>query len=307
MKFSEFPYHNPDISTVKKTFEDLFEKFSTSASFNEQHEIFLEINEGFKSYSTMWNLAPIRFSLDMNSDTAKTNREHFDNLEPDYSAIEKKFDGLFLASEFLPEYEKKYGKNLKKTMEIDFKLYSDEVSEEIKEENALETAYSELRGKGMAEFDGKEITFSDLDAFLDSTDRETRKKAYTAFWKFFEENNGAFCKLLDDIIKVRTRIAKKLGFKNFIELAYARLDKEYLPEDAALFRSHIKKYVVPLGVKLLKRQSERIGIEKLKHYDISLKFKTGNALPSGNPEWIVEQAKRCMRNYHLKPVSLLIS
>ncbi|MBS1494300.1 MAG: M3 family oligoendopeptidase [Bacteroidetes bacterium] len=292
MKFSEFPFYIPDINIVRQNFRTLFRRFSESNSFEEQHKYFLEINEGFKDYSTLWGIARIRYSLDMNSEENKKNNLHFDNSEPQYSAIEKEFDGLFLQSQFRSEYDKIYGSNLSRTMENDFKLYTDDVAEDIKEESRIEIAYSELRGKAMVKFDGKEITFSELDEYLSSTDREVRKKANEVYWKFFEENNDSFCKLLDDIVKVRTRLAKKLGFKNFVELAYARLDKEYSPQDALKFTSYLHKHVVPLSFKLLQRQSARIGIDKLKYYDTALRFKSGNAKPAGNPEWITEQAKK---------------
>ena len=292
MKFPEFPLIKPDIINLKEKLEFLFVKFSASYSFEEQYIYFLEIKNEFENYSSDWDVARIRFSLDMNSEINKTSKKYYEDLEPEYCAIEKRFNGLFLESKFLSEYQTRYGKNFIKSKQNDFRLYADSVSEEIKEENRLKSAYSELRGKAVLNIDGKEIPFSELDEYLSSTDRRIRKKANTIYWNFYEENNEKLCRLLDDIIKVRTRLAKKLGFKNFVELAYARLNKEYSPEDALNFSSHLEKYVVPLALKLLKRQSERVGIKKLKYYDTALKFNTGNAKPLGNPKWITNEAKK---------------
>ena len=53
-------------------------------------------------------------------------------------------------------------------------------------------------------------------------DRETRLEASKAVAKFFKDNLEQFDNLFDKLIKVRTRIAKKLGFENFVEVAYLR-------------------------------------------------------------------------------------
>ncbi|MCS0543553.1 M3 family metallopeptidase, partial [Aeromonas veronii] len=97
----------------------------------------------------------------------------------------------------------------------------------------------------------------------------------------------------DQLVKVRTHIAHKLGFKNFVELAYVRLSRtDYNAEMVANFRKQVKDHIVPLSVKLRERQAERIGIDSLKYYDESFSFKSGNAVPKGDPEWIIENGKK---------------
>jgi oligoendopeptidase F len=91
---------------------------------------------------------------------------------------------------------------------------------------------------------------------------------------------------------VRTRIAKKLGFANFTELAYARMCRsDYDAQMVARFRSQVLEHIVPVATKLMERQRERIGVDFLKYYDLSFEFVTGNPTPKGTPEWIVEKGK----------------
>ena len=49
---------------------------------------------------------------------------------------------------------------------------------------------------------------------------------------------------------------------------------------------------MPLATKLYERQAERIGVDKLKFYDQSLNFLSGNATPKGLPDWIIENGKK---------------
>ncbi|MFA5479788.1 MAG: M3 family oligoendopeptidase, partial [Candidatus Muiribacteriota bacterium] len=75
------------------------------------------------------------------------------------------------------------------------------------------------------------------------------------------------------------------------QLGYDRLGRaDYNSEMVAKYRDQVHKYIVPMCVKLRKRQAERIGLESLKVYDTPLKFVSGNAKPKGNAEFMVENA-----------------
>ena len=58
------------------------------------------------------------------------------------------------------------------------------------------------------------------------------------------------------MIKVRTRIAKKLGFDNFVEVAYLRLRRtDYNAKDVANYRKQIFEEIVPVVEELKKASS----------------------------------------------------
>ena len=74
---------------------------------------------------------------------------------------------------------------------------------------------------------------------------------------------------------------------------------KWLKTSAIKFRDHI----VPLANRLYERQAERIEVDKLKFYDQSLNFLTGNATPQGSPEWIIENGKKMYAELSLKRMS----
>lgn len=294
MKFSEFPFFRPDIKKITNDFEELFEKFNSSKSFDGQHKVYLEINEMKREINAVWDISRIKFSLDVNNKVVKEDCEYFDELDSDYSALCKRYNEFLINSKFIGDYEKTYGKKFIKDITMDIRLYTDEIAEDMKLESKLKTEYAELRASSSVVFEGKEITFSELDKYKTSDDRDMRKKAQDLYWKTFGNNKSKIETLLDEIITVRTKMAKKLEFNNFVELGYAKLSKEYTPYDAAKFRESIIKHLVPFSLKLRERQKKRIGIESLKYYDSPLSFKTGNPAPKGNTEWIMEQ---CIKMY----------
>ena len=64
-----------------------------------------------------------------------------------------------------------------------------------------------------------------------------------------------------------------LGYKNFVELGYVRMNRiDYNAEMVKKFRDQVRDHIVPLAIELYERQAKRIGVDKLKFYDESLKF-----------------------------------
>lgn len=129
--------------------------------------------------------------------------------------------------------------------------------------------------------------------FTLNKDRDVRKRASDAKYTYFVENEAEIDRIYDELVKVRAKIAKKLGFKNFVELGYARMNRsDYNPEMVANFRKQVQEYIVPVASKLYERQKERLGLDSLTYYDEKFEFVSGNAVPKGNAEWILENGIR---------------
>ena len=106
----------------------------------------------------------------------------------------------------------------------------------------------------------------------------TRKEAAATKWSFFEKNAREIRSIFDNMVKVRHKMAVSLGYKNFVELGYNRmLRSDYNAEMVAVFRKQVQDYIVPIATELRQRQAKRLGLDSLKYYDESFKFKTGLA------------------------------
>ena len=56
------------------------------------------------------------------------------------------------------------------------------------------------------------------------------------------QNSNEFDEIYDKMVKVRTRIAKKLGYENYVQLGYDNLGRtDYTPEDV---KNYIKQIVL---------------------------------------------------------------
>ena len=81
----------------------------------------------------------------------------------------------------------------------------------------------------------------------EKSDREIRRKAWKKFSAFFQENEKELDDLYDKLVKNRTKQAKELGYENYVELGYYRMNRNcYDKAQVEAFRSQVKKDFVAL-------------------------------------------------------------
>ncbi|MFD1737437.1 M3 family oligoendopeptidase [Bacillus salitolerans] len=293
MKFEEYQYKRPSLEDLERDFTQLLKKFQVAESFEEQNGVMFEINDLRSEFESLRQIVQIRQTIDTTDEFYKKEKEFFNEIGPAYKGLITKFYEELTSSKFRPQLEERWGKQLFLLADTQLKTYSSEVLSDMQEENKLVSEYVNLLASAKIPFDDDEKNLSQLIPYHQSPDRAIRKESNEVKYSFFVEHAEHLDELYDKLVKVRTNIAKKLGFSSYTELAYARLNRtDYNAEMVAKFRDQVKEYIVPLATKLKQKQQERIDVDSLKYYDESFSFKTGNPDPKGNAEWIVEQGKK---------------
>ncbi|MBW4838747.1 MAG: M3 family oligoendopeptidase [Paenibacillaceae bacterium] len=293
MKFSEYPYERPDVQVFQQRFMELLDAFKAVDTYEEQDRIMREINQLRSGFDTMQETASTRHTIDTNDEFYQAEQDFYDENGPIVQESITNYYRALVGSKFRAELEEKWGRQLFRLAELSLKTFSPEVIEDLQRENKLTTEYAKLIASAKIWFEGEERNLTQLIPFQQSTDREVRKHAAEAAYGFLAEHEGDLDRIYDELVQVRTKIAKKLGFSNFVELGYARLSRtDYDAEKVANFRSQVLKHIVPVATKLKDRQKNRIGVDQLRYYDESFAFKSGNAAPKGDPEWIVKNGEK---------------
>jgi len=291
MKFNEIEYRRPDIMALEEKFISLLNKFDKAENADIQNEIITEINKLRMDFQTMSTVAHIRYSIETTNKKYEVEQEYFDSNSPLYEGLVHNYYISIINSKFRNELEAKWGKQLFAFAETIIKTHKPEIVEDLKIENKLKTDYTKIIASAKIPFDGEDRNLSGLVPFIESTDRNVRRRANEAKWKFFAEHAEEFDRIYDELVRVRDRMAKKLGFKDFVEMGYARMGRtDYNADMVAVFRKQIKDHITPVAVKLKDRQAKRLGLDFLKYYDLPVDYKDGNAKPEGNPEWIMNCA-----------------
>ena len=296
MNFNDYKYERIDIDAVKKLFEELIGSFSKADSAEKQCEIMDKVINLRNHIDTMITLVSIRHSINTADDFYDKENDYCDEISPLLYGFTTDFYEALVTSKFRKELEDKYGKFLFDQAECSLKTFNEEVIPQLQEENKLSSKYDKLIASAKIPFDGEERTLSQMAPYIQSKDRNIRKDAAKKVAEFFSAHKNDFDEIYDKLVKVRTEIAHKLGFKNYVELAYARLRRlDYNAQDVAGYRKQVLENIVPLHSELRERQAKRLGIDKLKFYDEPIKFNSGNADPHGDPEWILNHGKTMYR------------
>ena len=293
MSFENFTYVRPDLEEVTKKFTTALQHFKNAATVEEQSKAMNEINHIRNDLGTMFNLCYIRHSINTNDEFYKQEQDYMDEIQPEVEGLVTKYYQALVNSKFRNQLEEKWGPQLFALAEGQLKTFKPEIVPLLQKENRLSTEYTKLLASAKIDFEGEERTLAQLEPFTESTDREMRKRANEAKFGFLEDHEEELDRIYDDLVKVRTEIAHKLGYKNFVELGYYRMMRtDYNADMVANFRAQVKNFIVPIATKLKIRQQERIGLDKLKYYDEGFKFQSGNATPKGSPEWIIENGQK---------------
>lgn len=293
MKFNEYEYKRPELEEIRARFTKALKKFMDANELESQVEAMKEINTIRNYVGTMFNLVYIRHSIDTTDEFYKAENDYLDEFSPEMEEMTSAFYTELVQSKFRPELESKWGRQLFDLAEAQLKTFSPEIIPQLQKENKLSSEYSQLIASAKIEFEGEERTLAQLQPFMESENRSTRKIASEAYYNFFAEKQGELDQTFDELVKVRHEIATTLGYDNFVELGYYRMTRtDYNADMVAAFRKQVKEEVVPLVTRLKERQQKRLGLEKLYYYDENFQFSTGNAVPKGDAEWIIEHGKK---------------
>ena len=67
-------------------------------------------------------------------------------------------------------------------------------------------------------------------------------------YQFYADNGDKFDDIYDELVKLRHEIATKLGYKNFVELGYIRMNRiDYDAKMVKNFRDQVRDHIVPLS------------------------------------------------------------
>lgn len=296
MHFSNFPYRRPNMDEVYADYEQAIEELYNAKTAKTAMQAIIDVQQLKSNISTQYNLAYVRHSIDTRDSFYDQENTFWDNTLPEVEAYDSRFYEVVLNSPFRQELETQIPATFFKVAENHLKQFSPEILEDLQEENRLMSEYSKLIASAEIEFHGRTYNLSEMTPFMQSPDRKTRQEASLQTSRFFESHLDTLDTIYDKLVAVRTKMAKKLGYDNFIDLGYLRMNRfDYNQEDVRVFRENILADVVPVAENIYADQANRLGLDQLYHYDLNFKYPTGNPIPKGNSDKLLKQA---VKMYH---------
>jgi M3 family oligoendopeptidase len=297
MKFSDMPYARPDLDEVKSAAASLISRMKTAATADECFAVYRDFDEFTNDHWTTVSLARIRHSLDTTDAFYNEEKNYWDAASPQIQELYQAFVLALLESPFRKEMEAEWGSLMFVNAEMELKTFKPEIIPLLQDENALSSQYDKIIAQAQIEFDGKSLTLAQIRPYCENPDRAVRKSATEAIAGWYSTKTAEIDEIFDKLVKIRTQIARELGFDNFIPLGYLRMQRNCYDQDmVARFREGVAGHIVPVVTGLKEAQAARIGVGSIKVYDQSFEYTDGNAMPIGTPDDIFAHGRKM---YHV--------
>ncbi|MEM9252204.1 MAG: M3 family oligoendopeptidase [Planctomycetota bacterium] len=138
-------------------------------------------------------------------------------------------------------------------------------------------AYDKLVGAMSVDIDGQTLTLPQATAKLESTDRELRESVWRQVSQRRLQDRVAMDDLFDELLAHRARIAENAGLPDFRAYQWKAMQRfDYTPDDCHRFADTVEKVVVPAVAERQRRRLERLGVDRLRPWDLAVD-------PAGRP------------------------
>lgn len=294
MKVSELKYQRLSIEEFTAEIKDIIHQVKHAASAQEV----LEAREKYNALSirleTAQALSYMRYSINTADEFYLAEKDYYDETGPQAQSLMQEYTRAMVQSPFRRELEESGAllPLMYRSFEVDLKSMAPCIIQEMVEENRLVSRYSQLMAGMEFEFRGEKLPRPMLMKYAKSPDRATRKEAYEVLGRTLQAHSGELDGIFDQLVKIRHRMAVRMGYKNFVELGYYRMGRLcYGPEEVKQFRENIRRDVVPVVARLRTEVAKTLGVETLMLYDYDLIFPQGDPAPKGGREEIFAAAK----------------
>ncbi|EJS58542.1 M3 family oligoendopeptidase [Bacillus cereus BAG1X1-2] len=298
-----------DISNVlqlDKTLSTLLNKMISSKLdlenwLKEQSKVIWDIEEQVRSHY-------IAFQCNTDDEEIKDTFEHDQQfVKPLLKRYQNLLDNKYLESPFRMELDSNVYGLLDTKIKNAQKLFCEENIElEIKEDKLI-TEYFEITGGLSGIWDGEEKTITELQSYLQDSNRDTRKKAKTIISEKFLSVEKELQNILNQLIEIRHQKAKNIQLENYRDYMFKKYERfDYSAKDCYELAESIRKYVVPLKDKILLEKKDKLQVDTLRPWDVSAVTPDQKVLkPIANENDLIEKSTHIFNKLDVEFSALL--
>lgn len=280
MKVCDLPYSRYEVERAKEAFDVAIKKIKEAKSAEEVLAARKVLLDEMEELGTQSSLSYMRWSCNTKDDFYKGEKEYYEQNMPLLSGVQIEYTEAMMNTPFKEEVQKLLPAPVYKNYEVTLKSLDEKIVPEMQEESAVCNEYSQFMSELTIEFRGEKMPLTLLRRHMEDADRETRREAYEAFGKTLEAHADFLDGVYDRLVKIRDRMAKKMGYSNYVELGYHRMGRIcYDRTHIEKFRKNILEDIVPVVTKMRTERAKQMGIDEMKLYDYGVCFAEGDPQP----------------------------
>lgn len=296
MKVSDLPYKRVTIEYLTREVNDILHTIHNAIDVEQVLEARKRYNKLRREYDTASALSYMRYTINTVDEFYLREKDYYDEIGPAAANLDLEYSKALMECKFRTELEQRLNPLIFRSFENTMKSMSPEIVTDMVEENKLVSEYSQLMAGMDFTFRGEKMSRAMLMGYASDNDRNTRKECYEVLGTTLEKYAGQLDRIFDDLVHVRDRMAQKMGYQNFVELGYYRMNRLcYNVEMIRRFRKNVLRDIVPVVARLRTENAKCLGIHDFKLYDLSVIVPGGDPKPCGKKE-IFRAAKEMYHN-----------
>jgi len=296
MKVCDLPYSRADVNKMIAAYNAAAEKIAAAKSAEEVLAARKELLLTEEDFATESSLAYARWSCNTKDDFYKAEKEYYEQNSPLLAAPKIAYIKAMMQTPYRSEVEKMLPAPIYKSFEVELKTLDERIVPELQEESAIVNEYAQFMSEMTIDFNGEKMPLTILKKYMNDKDRSVRAAAFSALGKEMEKNRDILDGTFDRLVKVRDRMAKKMGYADYVELGYYRMGRLcYDRNDVEEFRCNVLEDVVPVVSRIRKERAKAAGIDDMKLYDYGVCFADGDPCPVLTPAGMFEKGREMYR------------
>lgn len=156
-------------------------------------------------------------------------------------------------------------------MGTEAELFREENLPLITQDAKLANKYDKIVGAQTVQWEGKEVTVSQLRPVFQNTDRQLREQAWRLAITRQLDDRDDLNKLWAEFLQLRLKMAGNAQFGDYRSFRWKQLLRfDYTPQDCAAFHDAIEKVVVPAAGRVYQERKKMLGLSTLRPWDIDV-------------------------------------
>ncbi len=194
-------------------------------------------------------------------------RSFLDEVFPPAEAAEQRLREKLLASGLAPGG---FEVPLRK-MRAEADLFSEANLPLLTEERKLASDYDKIIGAQTVQWEGQEVTISQLRPVYEDADRDRRERAWRLSGQRQLQDRDKINALWGKFLALRKQLAANAGKQDYIAYRWQQMLRfDYTPADCIRFHDAIEQAVVPAAIRLYERRRLALGVKTLRPWDVEV-------------------------------------
>ena len=206
-----------------------------------------------------------------NADAERAYLHFVENVDPQLKPRQFALEKIYVAHPQFNQLPKARYEVFNRDVKNHVKLFRPENVPLETEEAKLCQQYQKLIGAQTVTFRGAEKTLVQMGRYLEEPDRALRQEAWELVAKRRLQDVEKCEEIFDELIQLRTQIAKNAGFENYRDYAFRKMGRfDYTPKNCFQFHDAIEKEIMPAVREIQNERKRQLKLEKLRPWDLAV-------------------------------------